>query len=113
MTPDQRTRLAAVSVKLAEVVIADVDPANWTANGITLGKMTKEQRGDAAWCRKTAVQSVALLVRVEQLLAPESGPHPPTSPPEDPEAEITRAEKRAAALVQDLTDRISRAPAAR
>lgn len=101
MRPDQRERLAAVSERLAEVVISDVDPANWTATGKTLAAMTQAERGDANWCRKTAVQSVALLVRVEALLAPAEGA-PPGGLEPDPEDQIARAEKGAAALLKKL-----------
>lgn len=92
MTPDQRRRLAEVSGRLAEVAIADADPDNWSGAGQTLAEMDKETRGNAAWCRKTAVQTVALLVRLDALTA-SSGPAGDDS---DPEAEIRRAEKAAA-----------------
>jgi hypothetical protein len=92
MRPDQRTRLADVAEKLAEVVIRDVDPDNWVAPDKTLVDMTQQERGDAKWCRQTAAQSVALLVRMEQLLEPDKPEHP-NDP--DPEAEIKRAEKAA------------------
>lgn len=101
MRPDQRERLAAVSERLAEVVIRDCDPDNWTAGGKTIGQMTRDERGDAAWCRKTAVQSVALLVRVETLLAPAGDGKPGELEP-DPEDQIARAEKGAAELLKKL-----------
>ncbi len=96
MRPDQLQRLADVSERLAETVIVDADPDNWTATGMLLADMTQEQRGDAAWCRKTAVQSVALLIRVEQLLDPIKlqSPNQP-----DPEAEIKRAERAASEML--------------
>lgn len=93
MRNDQRIRLAEVAERLADVVIRDVDPESWAAADLTLAEMDRVQRGDAAWCRKTAVQSVALLVRVESLL----GADPASTPPDDidPEKEIARAEKAA------------------
>lgn len=101
MREDQIKRLAEVSERLAEVVILDADPDSWTATGKTLCDMSKDERGDAAWCRKTAVQSVALLIRVEQLLLPKDGQRPQDDYP-DPETEIKRAEKSA----RDMLDRV-------
>lgn len=95
MRPDQRIRLAEVTERLAEAVILDADPDNWTAPGKALADMSQEERGDAAWCRKTAVQSVTLLAKMLTLQAAgEDGTRPPDEP--DPEAEIARAEKAAA-----------------
>jgi hypothetical protein len=106
MTPEQIKRLAEVSERLAEAVISDADPDNWTAPGVRLREMTKEERGDAAWCRKTAVQSVALLVRVQQLLAPDASATP--EPPEDTEADIRRAEKAAAEMLERVRSRAAK-----
>ncbi len=93
MRTDQRIRLAEVAERLAEVVIRDADPDSWAAGDLTLAEMDREQRGDAAWCRKTAVQSVALLVRVESLL--DVDPASPAPDDLDPEKEIARAEAAA------------------
>lgn len=98
MRQDQRIRLMEVSERLAEAVLLDADPNNWAGTGKTLMDMTKDERGDAAWCRKTAVQSVALLVRVEQLLRDDKAQVPGDGDP-DPQAEIERAEKAASAAL--------------
>lgn len=104
MRPDQIERLAEVSERLAEVVITDADPDTWTATGKTLAEMTKEERGDASWCRKTAVQSVALLVRVEQLLGNTTDPARGADA-RDVDAEIRRAEKAASDLLNRVRER--------
>ncbi|MCS4235037.1 hypothetical protein [Stenotrophomonas sp. BIGb0135] len=98
MRPDQKKRLAEVSEKLAEVAINDADPANWTGDGKLLSQMTKEERGDAAWCRKTAVQSVALLGRLQQLLRDDTAGKGGNDP--DPEDDIRRAEQEAAKMLK-------------
>lgn len=64
MRQDQFERLLALSEKLTDVVLADVDPDNWSAAGTPPKDMTKDERGDAYWCRKNAMASTALLVRV-------------------------------------------------
>lgn len=93
MTPNQRLRLAELELKLADVVLSDADPDNWAGQGMTLAEMDAATRGDAAWCRKTAVQSVALLARVGGLLEV-TGNKPPAEE-DDTEAAIRRAEKAA------------------
>lgn len=98
MRDDQRQRLADISEALAEVAIRDADPANWTAADKPLCGMTKEERGDAAWCRKTAVQSVALLGRLQQILRDTGGGK--SGDDDDPASDIKRAEKEARKLLE-------------
>ena len=100
MTPEQRIRLSIVSERMAEVVLRDADPDNWIGGDKVPAELTKEERGDATWCRKMATQSVALLVRLEQLATVQGvGEFV-----DDPEADIRRAEARAA----DLLSRVAR-----
>lgn len=98
MRDDQRQRLADIYEALAEVAIRDADPANWTAADKPLCDMTKEERGDAAWCRKTAVQSVALLGRLQQILRDTGGGK--SGDDDDPASDIKRAEKEARKLLE-------------
>lgn len=100
MRDDQRQRLADISEALAEVAIRDADPANWTAADKPLCDMTKEERGDAAWCRKTAVQSVALLGRLQQILRDTGGGK--SGDDDDPASDIKRAEKEARKLLEHV-----------
>ena len=110
MRPDQIARLTDLQNRLVETVINDADPANWTATGKTLADMTPPERGDANWCRKTAVQSVSLLIRVNQLLEPKVVAGAPSADPEDdPEAQIKRAEKAAADLLQRVGGKVDAA----
>lgn len=99
MREEQRIRLLEVSERLAEVTIRDADPDNWTAAGKLLCDMDQKERGDANWCRKTAVQSVALLVRVQQLLAT-PGPGKPGDAEKSEEELIREAERQAEAMLQ-------------
>lgn len=108
MNRTQRARIAALKDKMVDVVIRDADPDNWVAPGIKLSEMSKEERGDAAWCRKTAMSSVSLLINLERLeqvtTAPLSGVDE-----EDVDAGIKRAEKAAAALLKRTLEK-SRTP---
>lgn len=104
MRPDQIARLTDLQDRLVETVINDADPANWTAPGKTLADMNAVERGDANWCRKTAVQSVSLLIRVQQLLEPKTGGKAPADEP-DPEDQIKRAEKAASDLLKRVGEK--------
>jgi hypothetical protein len=97
MREDQRIRLLEVSERITEVAIRDADPDNWTGAGKLLGDMDQKERGDANWCRKTAVQTVALLVRVQQVLA--AVPAPPGEHEKSEDELIREAERRADELL--------------
>src|SRR5690606_14047553 len=101
MREDQRIRLLEVSERLAEVTIRDADPDNWTGAGKLLCDMDQKERGDANWCRKTAVQSVALLVRVQQVLA--DVPGKPEDKEKSEEELIREAERQAEAMIRRVS----------
>jgi len=101
MREDQCERLEAVEDKLIEVVLRDADPGTWSGAGLLLCDMTKQQRGDAAWCRKTASQTVVLLSQVQRVIANYRTPTkgvPPNDP--DPGEMIRDAENAARALLE-------------
>lgn len=104
MTPGQLKRLADLENRLIDVALSDADPDNWTANGTILADMTSEQRGDAAWCRKTAVQTVALLIRVQQLRSPQLDGNNP-NPERSEENEIRAAEAKANAILDRVLEK--------
>lgn len=100
MEPEQRERLADVMGRLTEVVLRDADPDSWTAPGKTLKAMTKEERGDAAWCRKTACMTVSLLLQFQRLHQ-QAAEHPATgdvAPSLD--EELAAAEAKARAMLE-------------
>lgn len=111
MRADQLTRLEELRDRLLETAISDADPANWTAGSKKPSEMTKDERGDASWCRRMAIQSVSLTMQVQRLLAnPTTGgamvPDQPaattsTEPDEEAtiDAEIERYERAATAVI--------------
>jgi hypothetical protein len=99
MTPEQKERLEKIEARLVDVVLNDADPDNWTASNLKLNEMTGEERGDANWCRKTAVQSVALLIRVQQLMREQA---PEERPGADEDDKIRAAEKEASKLLAKM-----------
>lgn len=104
MRDDQRERLSGLSDRLTETVLRDADPANWAGDGKTGAEMTKQERGDAVWCRKLAVQSLTVLGRVQHLLNNERDAHSAGEDPHDPETEIAVAEAEAEALLARVMD---------
>lgn len=107
MRPDQIARLTDLQDRLVETVINDADPANWTAANKTLADMTPPERGDANWCRKTAAQTVGLLIRVNQLLEPKVAPGaPPANPEDDIEEQTRKAEKAATELLERIGGKV-------
>lgn len=100
MEPEQRARMADVMDRLTDVVLRDADPDSWTAPGKTLKAMTKEERGDAAWCRKTACMSVSLLLQFQRLhqQAEQEAPAGDVAPSLD--EELAAAEVKARALLE-------------
>lgn len=106
MREDQAKRLEDLEERLVEAAIADADPQNWSGAGQFLCDMDKATRGDAQWCRKTAVQTVALLAQVRRVIGDYRAPevHRPKHPhDDDPEAQIADAEAAAAALLERVS----------
>lgn len=119
MNADQLTRLEALRDRLVDVALTDAEPANWAGHGKRPVDMTREERGDAKWCRGLAVQTVALTMQVQRLLSNPvtGGAVVPTDPPkdeaalveEDPiEAEVKRFEAAAAEVMAARAVRAAR-----
>lgn len=105
MREDQIKRLEDVSQRLAEVAIRDADPETWTASEVPLVDMTRDERGDANWCRKTAVQTLAVLAHVQRILTASPAPGAPGAGSEveaSPEDQIARAERAANEMLERI-----------
>lgn len=109
MSPDQLIRLESLRDKLMERAIVDADPANWAAGDKAPKDMTREERGDAKWCRGLAINTVSLAMQVQRLmLNPTAGgalvpdkmdPAEPEAQEETIEAEVARFEEAAAQVL--------------
>lgn len=108
MTPDQIARLEALRDRLVDRALVDADPLNWVAGKKAPNEMTRDERGDAKWCRSLATSTVALTMQVQRLLQnPIAGgavvPDKPDAPPQDEEqsveAEIARYEQAASEVL--------------
>lgn len=108
MRPDQLSRLETLRDKLVERALIDADPANWVAGCKAPAEMTREERGDAKWCRNLATSTVALAMQVNRMMSnPTAGgavvPDQPDTAPADEgetvEAEVARYEAAAAEVL--------------
>lgn len=109
MRPDQIERLKDLQERLCEVVLVDADPINWTGNGRPPMDLDRDERGDAYWCRKMAVSSLAVFSRVSEVVAMTQADRPPGENGEDHlDQHIARAEKEAARLLDEMQKRGSR-----
>lgn len=69
MRQDQFEKLQQLEEKLLDVALGEADPATWPGDGIKPANMDKDTRGDRYWCKKNAVATIALAVRIQSLMA--------------------------------------------
>jgi hypothetical protein len=69
MRQDQYLKLRMLSEKIADVAIFDADPDNWVGAGKAAKSLSKTQRGNAFWCRRVALGTISVLMRVEALVS--------------------------------------------
>lgn len=115
MTPDQLNRLESLRNRLVERALSDADPSNWVAGEKALKDMTRDERGDAKWCRGVAINTVSLTLQVQRLLEnPVAGgavvpDGPDKAPEQDPvAAEVARFEAAAAEVLATRAIRTAR-----
>ena len=67
MRPDQAARLAELDELLVEQFILEADPRNWPGFGKAPDELTREERGDSHWTRKSAIGTAATLRSLHDL----------------------------------------------
>ncbi|CAM4032361.1 hypothetical protein [Ectopseudomonas alcaliphila] len=105
MRDDQIVRLQALSERLGEVVIEEVDPHKWPGNDKPLGELTQQERGDRYWCKKNAAATMTLLLKVvniagilnRQKPAPDAG-----HAVDELDGELAAAEREAQAIIERM-----------
>lgn len=105
MRDDQIVRLQALTERLGEVVIQEVDPHQWPGHGKALGELTQQERGDRYWCKKNAAATMTLLLKTvniagilnRQKPAPDAG-----SEIDELDGEIAAAEREAQAIIDRM-----------
>jgi len=100
MRDDQFTQLEALQEKLAETVMVEADPENWSGGDKLPMDMTKEERGDRYWCKKNAAATFTLLNKSMSLAHYNRGVRNPTPAQEqrvedELDREIAKAELEA------------------
>lgn len=103
MRPDQLQRLQDLSESLADSFLSDADPSMWPASGKLAADMTREERGDAYWCRKMAMSTGGVLRYtldlIQKVTVPTGGTPEEPGEQADLDARIRDAEKRAEAAM--------------
>jgi hypothetical protein len=121
MRPEQLTRLEALRDSLVERALIDADPKSWVAGNKSPKDMTRDERGDAKWCRQLAINTLSLAFQASRLLENRAagGAIVPTAPDgetaaqaqaeEDPiQAEVARFEAAAAEVLAARAVRTAR-----
>jgi hypothetical protein len=101
MRDDQFERLEQLQEKLCESVFDEADPDNWPGKDKLPMEMSKDERGDRYWCKKNAAATLTLLTKTLSLAHFKESPDIPapgsqSSPEDDFEKEIKKAERDAA-----------------
>ncbi|MNJ26950.1 hypothetical protein D3C77_214430 [compost metagenome] len=105
MRDDQIVRLQAMTERLGEVVINEIDPNQWPGAGKGLADLTQQERGDRYWCKKNAAATMTLLLKVvniagllnRQKPAPDAG-----SGVDELDGELAAAEREAQAIIDRM-----------
>lgn len=95
-----------------DVFLDEADPSSWPGQGLKIGAMDAQTRGDLYWVRKTAASAGMLYTRVMAMvgqvqMAGAGTTPPPAEPGAEPaetqlDAEVAAAEKEAARLLRDI-----------
>lgn len=114
MRQDQFEKLQALSEKLMDVFLDEADPSNWPGQGLKIGAMDAQTRGDLYWVRKTAASAGMLYTRVMAMVGQVQMAGAGTTPPQGDcstetdtantqlDAEVAAAEREANRLLKQL-----------
>lgn len=122
MREDQYHKLQALEEKITDQFLFEADPANWTGEGVLPKDMTQQIRGDRYWCKKNAVATISLAIRIGSLIGRiqmAGGTTPPAEGEGEEgdsagllDAEVNAAEKEAKKLLARFQQKGKKAPAA-
>lgn len=104
MRQDQYVKMQALSEEIADQAIMDMNPKNWDGYGQAPKDLSKEDRGNAYWCRKMAVATIAVLTRVAVLKNTVSAGRAPDSVEDESslDEEIAKYESEAKQLLSKV-----------
>lgn len=105
MRDDQITRLQALSERLGEVVITEVDPHNWPGAEKVPAELTQQERGDRYWCKKNAAATMTLLLKVVNIAGIMNRQKPSSDAGhavDELDGELAAAEREAQAIIDRM-----------
>jgi hypothetical protein len=107
MREDQKARLDEIDELLVEQFISEADPRNWPGFGKLPADLTREERGDAHWTRKSAVGTAATLRTLHDLVDRHLGnvskdPGTQEGRDDDLDNKINKYEQEAARLLEKV-----------
>lgn len=116
MRQDQYEKLQELTEKLTDVFLNEADPDKWPGANLESGTMDQQTRGDRYWCKKNAAATLTVIMKTANLVgviqqrsaAGEQGGASVEGEKEEEEsldAEIARAEKEAAKLLDQVQKR--------
>lgn len=68
ITQDKIDKLETIVNKLVDKTIEEINPSNWIAGHTPIADMSKEERGDNYWCKKTAAMTLTLTMKSATLV---------------------------------------------
>ena len=117
MRQDQFDKLLEIQERLIDAALIEADPQNWHGEGLKPNEMTRDTRGDRYWCKKNAVATISLVMRINSLSdqvrrASETPPAPDGTQPaggitdeaKELETEVADCEEEAKKLLRRLQD---------
>ena len=114
MTPEQYKGFQDLAEKLAGVALVDADPDNWIGSKKIPGDLSKDERGDAYWCRKQASATLAVLWRISSLVeliqdqtnrANKGGVAEVKDPEDELKKQVASAEKEARKMIRKAAEK--------
>lgn len=72
MNEKQLKKLQTLRNKLFEAMVFDTNPENWVAYGKPAKELTKQEKDEAAWCRRQAASAIALWEKIDKLIVQHS-----------------------------------------
>ncbi|ANC03965.1 hypothetical protein AB688_18325 [Pseudomonas putida] len=105
MRDDQIVRLQALTERLGEVVITEVDPHQWPGADKAPGELTQQERGDRYWCKKNAAATMTLLLKVVNIAGILNRQKPALEAGakiDELDGEIAAAEREALAIIERM-----------
>lgn len=74
MNTKQLKKLQDLRNKLFESMVFDTNPENWVAYAKPAREMSKQEKDEAAWCRRQAASSIALWEKIDKLISQHTEP---------------------------------------